>query len=506
MKGRYVAALDQGTTSTRCMLFDSHGQMIALTQREHRQYYPRPGWVEHDAAEIWDIVREILPRTLQDAGVGAEQVVGLGITNQRETTVVWDRHTGAPAHRAVVWQDVRTAELLPTVVEGLGAATVQERTGLPLSTYSSGPKLRWLLENDASLRARADRGDLLFGTIDTWLAWNLTGGVDGGQHVTDPTNASRTMLMDLDTLDWDEELLAAMRVPRAMLPTIVPTISTIGTTRSSVAGIAIMAMIGDQQAALFGQTALEPGEAKCTYGTGSFLLLNTGTKAVRSDRGLITTVAYTLEGQAPVYALEGPMAVAGALVKWCQHNLGLIRSPAEIETQALTVQDNGGCYIVPAFAGLFAPHWESEARGIIVGLTAYVTKGHICRAVLEATAWQTREVVEAMNQAAQVPLTRLAVDGGMTADNLLMQTVADVLDVPVVRPMMAETVALGAAYAAGIGAGYWPDQDVLREHWQPAAEWLPSMDQQHRETEWANWRRAVECSIYWGGRSSSPVH
>lgn len=500
MKQRYVAALDQGTTSTRCMLFDSRGQMVALTQREHRQYYPRPGWVEHDAAQIWDIVSKILPRTLADAGVSVDQVVGLGITNQRETTVVWDRHTGVPAHRAIVWQDVRTADLLPRVVEGIGAQVMQERTGLPLSTYSSGPKLRWLLEQDPALRARAERGDLLFGTMDTWLVWNLTGGPDGGRHVTDATNASRTMLMDLDTLDWDDELLAAMRVPRAMLPHIVATISTIGMTRSPVAGIAITAMIGDQQASLFGQTALEPGEAKCTFGTGSFLLLNTGTEAVRSRRGLITTVAYELDGQPPVYALEGAMAVAGALVKWCRDNLGLIRSVAEIETQALTVQDNGGCYIVPAFAGLFAPHWESEARGIIVGLTGYVTKAHICRAVLEATAWQTREVVEAMNQDAQVPLATIAVDGGMTANNLLMQIVADVLDVPIVRPMMAETVALGAAYAAGIGAGYWPDHQVLREYWQPAAEWLPAMDPNRRDAEWANWRRAVRSSIDWGHR------
>ncbi|XAS76579.1 glycerol kinase GlpK [Dermatophilaceae bacterium Sec6.4] len=500
MKQRYVAALDQGTTSTRCMLFDSRGQMVALTQREHRQYYPRPGWVEHDAAQIWDIVSKIVPRTLADAGVSVDQVVGLGITNQRETTVVWDRYTGVPAHRAIVWQDVRTADLLPRVVEGIGAQVMQERTGLPLSTYSSGPKLRWLLEQDPSLRARAERGDLLFGTMDTWLVWNLTGGPDGGRHVTDATNASRTMLMDLDTLDWDGELLAAMRVPRAMLPQIAPTISTIGMTRSPVAGIPITAMIGDQQASLFGQTALEPGEAKCTFGTGSFLLLNTGTEAVRSRRGLITTVAYELEGQPPVYALEGAMAVAGALVKWCRDNLGLIRSVAEIETQALTVQDNGGCYIVPAFAGLFAPHWESEARGIIVGLTGYVTKAHICRAVLEATAWQTREVVEAMNQDAQVPLATIAVDGGMTANNLLMQIVADVLDVPIVRPMMAETVALGAAYAAGIGAGYWPDHQVLREYWQPAAEWLPAMDPNRRDAEWANWRRAVRSSIEWGHR------
>jgi glycerol kinase len=495
---RYVAALDQGTTSTRCMLFDREGRMVALAQREHRQIYPRAGWVEHDPVEIWRMVCRIFPDALADAGVRPEQVVGLGITNQRETTVVWDRNTGEPVHNAIVWQDTRTADLLPKIAADLDPETIQARSGLPLVTYFSGPKLRWLLEHDEELRARADRGDLLFGTMDTWLIWNLTGGVRGGLHVTDATNASRTMLMNLETLEWDSELLDCMQVPRAMLPEIRSTIGPLGETVDPVPGIPVTAIIGDQQASLFGQTAFDPGDAKCTFGTGGFLLLNTGTELIRSRHGLISTIAHKIEGERPVYALEGSIAVAGALVQWCRDNLGLIRSAAEIETHALTVEDNGGCYLVPAFAGLYAPHWETGARGIVVGLTSYVTKGHLCRAVLEATAWQTREVVDAMNADADIPLSHLAVDGGMTADNLLMQMTADFLSVPVIRPMMAETVALGAAYAAGLGAGYWPDRMGLRRNWRRAAEWQPAMDPVRRDAELASWRRAVELAIAWG--------
>jgi glycerol kinase len=498
MTARYVAALDQGTTSTRCMLFDHEGRMVSLAQQEHRQHYPRAGWVEHDPAEIWRIVRRIIPQALDDAGVQPTQVVGLGITNQRETTVVWDRHTGEPVHNAIVWQDTRTADLLPHIADEIDPQEIQSRSGLPLVTYFSGPKLRWLLEGDEALRERAERGDLLFGTMDTWLTWNLTGGRNGGVHVTDVTNASRTMLMNLETLDWDDQLLACMRVPRQTLPEIRSTIGSLGDTVDPIAGIPLTAVIGDQQASLFGQTAFDPGEAKCTFGTGGFLLLNTGTEPVRSQHGLITTVAHKLEGEQPVYALEGSIAVAGALVQWCRDGLGLIRSTAEIESQALTVADNGGCYIVPAFAGLYAPHWNVQARGIVVGLTSYVSKGHLCRAVLEATAWQTRDIVDAMNADADVPLRRLAVDGGMTADNLLMQTIADFLDVPVIRPMVAETVALGAAYAAGLGAGYWPDRRVLRRHWRRAAEWRPAMEPRLRDAELAKWRRAVELAIAWG--------
>jgi glycerol kinase len=499
---RYVAALDQGTTSTRCMLFDREGRMVSLAQREHRQHYPRAGWVEHDPMEIWDIVCRVMPEALADAGASASQVVGLGITNQRETTVVWDRHTGRPVHNAIVWQDTRSSAVLPAVAVDMAESEIQARSGLPLVTYFSGPKVRWLLDSSPSLRERAERGDLLFGTMDSWLVWNLTGGpangTVGGAHVTDVTNASRTMLMNLGTLDWDPELLAAMRVPRAMLPEIRPTVSSFGTTVAPISGIPLTAVIGDQQASLFGQAGFDRGDAKCTFGTGGFLLLNTGTTPVRSRHGLITTVAHAMDGEPAAYALEGSIAVAGALVQWFRDSLGLIRSAAEIETQALTVADNGGCYVVPAFTGLYAPHWEPDARGVIVGLTSYVTKAHLCRAVLEATAWQTREIIDAMNADASAPLTRLAVDGGMTADNLLMQTIADFLDIPVVRPMVAETVSRGAAYAAGLGAGYWPDRQVLRRHWRRAAVWRPAMSESVREAEFARWRRAVELAIGWG--------
>lgn len=500
MSATYVAALDQGTTSTRCILYDRQGRMVSLAQQEHHQHYPRSGWVEHDPAEIWDIVRRIVPQALADAGVTPGQVAGLGVTNQRETTVVWNRRTGRPVHRAIVWQDTRTSEILESVAGELDAEVIRARTGLPLVSYFSGPKLRWILDSDPAIRAAAERGELLFGTMDSWLVWNLTGGTDGGLHVTDVTNASRTMLMDLHTLDWDDELLALMRVPRRMLPEIRSSMGLLGTTVDPVEGVPLAAVIGDQQASLFGQTAFDPGEAKCTFGTGSFLLLNTGHRPVHSENGLVSTVAHRAEGEPAVYALEGSVAVAGALVRWVQDSLGLIRSPAEIETLALTVPDNGGCYLVPAFAGLFAPYWESRAQGLVVGLTSFVTKGHLARAVLEATAWQTREVVDAMNSDADVPLVRLAVDGGMTADNLLMQTVSDVLDVPVVRPMMAETVALGAAYAAGLAVSYWADRQVLRSNWHRAAEWRPTMDPVVRDQQFAAWRHAVSLAVAWGSR------
>ena len=498
MSERYVAALDQGTTSTRCLLFDQQGRLVSLAQRQHHQHFPQPGWVEHDAAEIWQVVRRLIPEALDNAGAGPEQVVALGVTNQRETTVVWDRHTGQPVGPAIVWQDTRTAPLLQKLCDDLDEAVIFERTGLPAAAYFSGPKLRWLLDSDPRLRERAERGDLLFGTMDTWLLWNLTGGVDGGLHVTDATNASRTMLMDLRTLAWDPQMLACLQVPASMLPQIRPSMGQLGKTRDPVPGIPITAVIGDQQASLFGQTAFEPGEAKCTFGTGSFLLLNTGTEIPRSRHGLITTVAHKVDGEPPVYALEGSVAVAGALVEWCRESLGLIRSPAEIETLAMTVEDNGGCFVVPAFSGLYAPRWESKAQGIVAGLTSYITKGHIARAVLEATALQICEVAQAMNRDAEVPLSSLAVDGGMTANNLLMQAVADFLDVPVVRPMMAETVALGAAYAAGLTAGYWPDRQVLKRQWHKAGEWHPAMDPGVRRFTLERWDRAVELSIAWG--------
>jgi glycerol kinase len=497
MVQRYVMSIDQGTTSTRCILFDQSGRLVSVAQREHHQYFPKPGWVEQDAVEIWRNVDRIMPRTLRDAGVSREQVVALGIANQRETSVVWDRHTGMPVGRAIVWEDIRTEELVRELEQQPRAELVRERSGLPLATYFSAPSLRWMLDTVPGLRDRAERGDVLFGTMDTWLIWNFTGGVDGGQHVTDVTNASRTLLMNIATLDWDDDLLSFFGIPRQMLPRIRPSTEIGGVTRRVVPGIRIAAALGDQHAALFGQTCFARGETKCTYGTGSFLLMNTGTSLVRSNHGLLTTIGYHLGGEPVTYALEGSIAVTGSLVQWFRDNLGLIGSAPEIETLARTVDDNGGCYIVPAFSGLFAPYWRSEARGIIVGLTSYITKGHLARAVLEATGWQTRDVVDAMNADSGVRSAALKVDGGMTADHLLMQFIADVLDVPVMRPMVAETVSLGAAYAAGVAVGYWPDLEGLRRNWHVAARWLPEMDSQHREDEYANWKRAVELTFGW---------
>ncbi|MEU9992940.1 glycerol kinase GlpK [Streptomyces sp. NPDC048045] len=497
MVERYVMSIDQGTNSTRCILFDHGGRLVSVAQREHQQHFPRPGWVEHDAVEIWQNLRRVIPEALSDANLAAEQVVAAGVANQRETTVLWDRSTGTPLGRAIVWQDTRTSPLVEDLRQRPGEDFFLERCGLPPSTYFSALRIRWLFDNVKGLQQRAQDGEVLFGTIESWLIWNLTGGADGGLHITDPTNASRTMLMNIHTLAWDDELLAFFGVPRSMLPDIRPSAEAYGEARTPVPGLRITAALGDQQAALFGQTCFAPGEAKCTYGTGSFLLLNTGTDVVRSRHGLLTTVAYQIGEQPPAYALEGSIAVTGSLVQWFRDRLGLISSAPEIETLARTVEDNGGCYIVPAFSGLFAPRWRSDARGVIVGLTSYITSGHLARAVLEATGWQTREVVDAMNADSSVALRELKVDGGMTADNLLMQFVADVLDVPVVRPMVAETVSLGAAYAAGLAAGYWPDLEVLRRNWHPAARWLPDMDPARRDAEYDNWQRAVERSLGW---------
>ncbi|MFE5505498.1 glycerol kinase GlpK [Amycolatopsis japonica] len=497
MVQRYVMSIDQGTTSTRCILFDARGRLVSVAQREHQQHFPRPGWVEHDATEIWRNVGRIVPQALADAGVEAGQVVGLGIANQRETTVLWDRHTGNPVGRAIVWQDTRTDAMLEHLAREPGADRVRRLCGLPLATYFSAPRIRWMLERTPGLRERAERGDVLFGTVESWLIWNLTGGPEGGVHVTDVTNASRTMLMNLRTLSWDDELLEFFDVPRAMLPEIRPSTEVYGTTSRVVPGIRIAAALGDQQAALFGQTCFAPGEAKCTYGTGSFLLLNTGPTPVLSAHGMLTTVGFKIGDEPAVYALEGSIAVTGSLVQWFRDGLELIGSAPEIETLARTVEDNGGCYIVPAFSGLFAPHWHSEARGVIAGLTSYITKGHLARAVLEATGWQTREVVDAMNADSGLALSTLKVDGGMTADNLLMQFVADVLDVPVVRPMVAETVSLGAAYAAGLSVGYWPDLEGLRRNWHRAGQWLPTMAPARRDSEYSHWRQAVELTFGW---------
>lgn len=497
MVERYVLAVDQGTSSTRCILFDHGGRLVAVTQREHKQHFPKPGWVEHDPVEIWHNLERIAPEALAQAGATSDQVVALGIANQRETTVLWDRHTGRPVSRAVVWQDTRTDALVDELSRGAEGQTVRKLCGLPPATYFSAPKVRWLLDHTPGLRQRAERGDVLFGTIESWLIWNLTGGPDGGMHVTDVTNASRTLLMDLTTLNWHDELLAIFGVPRQMLPEIRPSAEIFGVARRVLPGVRISAALGDQQAALFGQTCFAQGEAKCTYGTGSFLLLNTGHELIRSTHGLLTTVGYKIGNEPAVYALEGSIAITGALVQWFRDGLGLIGTAAEIETLARSVDDNGGCYIVPAFSGLFAPHWRNEARGVIVGLTSYVTKAHLARAVLEATGWQTREVVDAMNADTGLALKALKVDGGMTADNLLMQFIADVLNIPVMRPMAIETVSLGAAYAAGLAVGYWPDLEVLRRNWHRAAQWLPTMDAERRETEYENWHRAVERSFGW---------
>lgn len=496
MKQRYVLAIDQGTTSTRCILFDQRARLVGVAQRPHRQHYPRPGWAEQDALEIWRNVERIVPQALRDSGVTADRIAALGIANQRETTVVWDRRTGTPIGRAIVWQDVRTEELVRELEHKPGSEKIRELCGLPLASYFAAPRLRWMLDSVPGLRERAERGEVLFGTMETWLIWNLTGGPDGGLHRTDVTNASRTLLLNLRTLTWDDELLEFFGIPARMLPRIQPSTASYGSTRRVVPGIPIAAALGDQHAALFGQTCFARGETKCTYGTGGFLMMNTGRDLVRSEHGLLTTIGYQI-GPEPVYALEGPIAVTGSLVQWVRDNIGLVTSAPEIETLARTVEDNGGCYVVPAFSGLYAPHWRSDARGLIAGLTSYITKGHIARAVLEATAWQTRDVVEAMNADSGLHAAALRVDGGMTSNNLLMQIVADVLDVPVSRPFVAETVSLGAAYAAGLAVGYWPDLEGLRNNWRLAAQWVPRMDAQLREDEYENWKRAVELTFGW---------
>ncbi|GLW19402.1 glycerol kinase 2 [Streptomyces sp. NBRC 13847] len=493
----YVAAIDQGTTSSRCIIFDHGGAIVAVDQREHRQIFPRPGWVEHDAAEIWSKVQAVVAGALTKAGLRADQLSALGITNQRETTVLWDRATGRPVHHAIVWQDTRTAQVCAELGGTDGQDRFREATGLPLASYFSGPKAAWLLDEVPGLRARAERGEIAFGTIDSWLIWNLTGGTDGGVHVTDVTNASRTMLMNLGTLQWDPAILSAMNVPAAMLPEIRSSAEVYGTAVGQLHGVPVAAALGDQQAAVFGQTCYGVGEAKNTYGTGSFLLLNTGNRPVPSKNGLLTTMGYQLGGEAPVYCLEGSIAITGALVQWFRDQLGIIASADEIEPLAASVPDTGGACVVPAFSGLFAPYWRPDARGVITGLTGFVTKAHLARAVLEATSWQTREVVDAMFQDSGVRITRLKVDGGMTANNLLMQHQADVLDVPVIRPVISETTCLGAAYAAGLATGVWQDLDELRTHWQRDQEWTPRMDGPTRDRGFAQWRKAVERSFGW---------
>jgi glycerol kinase len=501
MTERYVLAVDQGTTSTRSIVFDRAGRLVAVRQREHRQHFPRPGWVEHDPDEIWANTQLTAAQALRDVAAAPGQVVALGIANQRETTVVWERATGRPLVNALVWQDTRTGPLVEQLAARPDAGLVRERTGLELAGYFAGPRLRWVLDAVPGARARAERGELLFGTMESWLVWNLTGGTVGGVHVTDVTNASRTLLMDVHTCRWDPDLLDFFGIPAAMLPEIRPSVGVLGTARALPVPLPIGGALGDQQAALFGQTCFAPGEAKCTYGTGSFLLQNTGTDLVRSAHGLISTVAYQLAGEPVHYALEGSIAVTGALVQWLRDSLGLIGSAAEVETLARTVSDNGGCYIVPAFSGLLAPHWEGRARGLVAGLTSYVTKGHLARAVLEATGWQTRDVVRAMDADSGLPMEVLRVDGGMTTNNLLMQFLADVLGSPVVRPMVGETVSLGAAYAAGLAVGVWSDTEALRRNWHRSAQWSPAPARVAAlDAAYPEWERAVRLSIAWGER------
>ncbi len=492
MSQQYVASIDQGTTSTRCILFDRSGKPIAMAQKEHRQIYPQPGWVEHDPLEIWENTQTVVREALAQVHAGPAEIAAIGITNQRETTIIWERESGRPIYNAIVWQDTRTDTICAELAKEGGQDRFRAQTGLPLATYFSGPKIAWLLEHIPDARRRAERGELLFGNIDTWLIWNLC-----REHVTDVTNASRTLLMNLHTLDWDESILSTLGIPRSMLPQIRSSAEIYGTAKGFLEGVPVAGDLGDQQAALFGQTCFTPGEAKNTYGTGCFMLLNTGEKPIPSNAGLLTTVGYQIGKQPAVYALEGSIAITGALVQWLRDNLGLIGKSSEIEALARTVEDNGGIYFVPAFSGLFAPYWRSDARGLIIGLTRYVNKGHLARAALEATAYQTREVLEAMETDSGVKLRALKVDGGMVVNELLMQFQADMLGVPVIRPKVTETTALGAAYAAGLAIGFWKDLDELRQQWQIDREWHPQMDEAERQRLYAGWKKAVTRTFDW---------
>ena len=497
MAATCVGALDAGTTSVRFLLVDRDGRVVGSAQREHRQIYPRAGWVEHDPLEIWANCRAVIADALTGAGLSARDLAAVGVTNQRETTIVWDRRSGSPVHNAIVWQDTRTDSICAALAGEGGGDRVRELTGLPLATYFSGPKVRWILDNVAGARDRAEAGELCFGTVDAWCIWQLTGGAAAGVHVTDVTNASRTQLANLHTLAWDAELLDVMRVPRAMLPQIRASSGVLGEATGELDGVPIAAALGDQHAALFGQCCFTPGEAKNTYGTGCFVLLNTGASPVPSRSGLVTTVAYQLQDTPAVYALEGSIAVTGALVQWLRDNLELIHSADEIEALAASVADTAGVCIVPAFSGLFAPYWRSDARGVITGLTRYTNRAHIARAALEATAWQTREVVDAMRADCGLTLDALRVDGGMVRNALLMQLQADALGVPVVRPAVTETTALGAAFAAGLAVGFWPDLETLRRMWTEDARWLPELEPGTRERAYAQWKKAVTRTFGW---------
>jgi glycerol kinase len=494
---KYAAAVDQGTTSTRFMIFDHSGAVVGIDQKEFPQIYPKPGWVEHDPMAIWGSTESVIAGALAKTGVDPKDISAVGVTNQRETTVVWEKATGKPIYNAIVWQDTRTDKICNELAKDGGQDRFRQKVGLPLATYFSGPKIMWILENVEGARAKAEKGELLFGNMDTWVIWNLTGGVNGGVHTTDVSNASRTMLMNLETLDWDPEILKIMNIPRAMLPAIKASSEVYGKAVGSLAGVPVAGDLGDQQAALFGQTCFSAGEAKNTYGTGCFMLLNTGTKPVQSKNGLLTTLGYKIGSQPAVYCLEGSIAITGALVQWLRDNLGMIQNSSDVEALANTVEDNGGAYFVPAFSGLYAPYWKSDARGVIAGLTRYVNKGHIARAVLEATAYQTREVLDAMNADSGVDLTALKVDGGMVFNNTLMQFQADILGVPVIRPKVAETTALGAAYAAGLAVGFWSKVEDLRANWGKDKDWAPKMDANKRKEFYASWKKAVTRTFGW---------
>ncbi len=499
---KYIAALDQGTTGTRCILFDRSGHPVTASYMEHRQLYPQPGWVEHDPLEIWRNTQKVIRQTLHTGHVERGDIAAVGMTNQRETTLVWDRETGQPLYNAIVWQDTRTKAINDQLAVDAGPDRFRARVGLPLATYFAGPKMKWLFDNVPAVREAAQQERAMFGTIDTWLIWCLTGGTQGGAYITDVTNASRTMLMDLKSLNWDVSILGAFGIPRSSLPAIGPSSSPNPYGLTSADGpfgeiLPVTGILGDQQAALVGQTCFSPGEAKNTYGTGCFMLLNTGHEIVPSQSGLLTTLAYKFGDKPAVYALEGSIAITGALVQWLRDNLGFFDSAPQIEQLAREVEDSGGMYIVPAFSGLYAPYWRSDARGVMVGLTRYITKKHICRAALESTAYQTRDVLEAMNTDSGVALTALKVDGGMVANDLLMQFQADILDVPVVRPTVTETTALGAAYAAGLAVGFWHDMDDLRSQWGVNRIFKPAMDPESRESLTHGWKKAVTRTFNW---------
>jgi glycerol kinase len=495
---KYVGAIDQGTTSSRFIVFDKSGRIVASAQKEHKQIYPKPGWVEHNPEEIWQRTKAVIAEAMKAKKLTAKDLVAVGITNQRETTVVWNRKTGKAVCNALVWQDTRVADDVARFSKKGGQDRFRAKTGLPLATYFSGLKIRWILENVTGVRKLAEKGEAIFGNIDTFLIWQFTGGTSGGTHVTDVTNASRTQLMNLGTLAWDKEILKTFNIPEAMLPKICSSSEVYGAVKSGpLAGVPIAGDLGDQQAALVGQACFKPGEAKNTYGTGCFLLLNTGPQAVQSQCGLLTTVAYKFGRQPAHYALEGSIAITGALVQWLRDNLGMIEKSSDIESLARTVEDNGGVFFVPAFSGLFAPYWQANARGVIAGLTRYANKGHIARAVLEATAFQTREVVEAMENDSKIKLDVLRTDGGMIENDLLMQFQSDILAKPVVRPVMKETTALGAAYAAGLAVGFFKDLNDLRTNWSVDKTWKPKMEAKKRNEMYRLWKRAVSKSFDW---------